>query len=280
MELTLPSDDDEPKDYGQFTIGQTPASSIEVGTDGATGDWWYRVKTKTLARFIDYTSCLEEEVKINFTPTGFGARIVDPCHVAMLTISTPGWGHESDGVKVGIDLSQLKRCIDKDEEHITLVVSPDGMKFLAVNDKCETSIYPLDRNMAEPRIPELDTPQTSFIIGSKEWLKACKRMYDVSDLTTLLGRDDGTVVFTTEGDYTTSRTYHLSDEMVGEPVRTQYSLDYLVTFASRFPKSKRDAITFRVEWGDSYPLLLSSIEDGNDTVDWQYFLAPRLDGEA
>ena len=57
-------------------------------------------------------------------------------------------------------------------------------------------------------------------------------------------------------------------------------MDYLVTFASRFPKSKRDAITFRVEWGDSYPLLLSSIEDGNDTVDWQYFLAPRLDGEA
>ena len=47
-----PSDDDQPKDYGQFTIGQVPAQGIEVGFDSGTNQWWYRIETPILLSLI------------------------------------------------------------------------------------------------------------------------------------------------------------------------------------------------------------------------------------
>jgi len=288
MELTLPSDDDEPKDYGQFNIGQTPTPSVEVGCDGASGNWWYRVETTMLARFIKYAKTLVEEAVFYFGQDGFFIRVVDPSHVAMAVIATPGCDRQASSAspecenKWGLELSKLERCLDKTESHITLVLDENANRLLAVNDKCETSIRPLDRqNMQAPRIPIGVTDMThSFDIDSRDWLKGAKRLNDIGDLVTLSINEASTACFSISGE-SDSRTYTLSDDTTGEGVcSTQYSLQYILPFAKAIPQTKKGATTFRVRWGDRFPLFLESIEGGNDIVEWEFFLAPRVDGDS
>lgn len=283
-----PAPIDDPKDYGQFTIGQVPAQGIEVGFDSGTNQWWYRIETPILTRVLDLLGCLVDEAAFYFTDVGFYCRVVDPSHVCMMALQTPGCrdsgGHnKSDMVyeeMMGIELSQLRKCIDKTESHITIVVERDNQKLRIVNDNCESMLRALDRqNMQSPKIPDFSGKEvTTFEIDSITWLKSCKRMDDVADLVNLEARESG--VYWSVGGESFSREYKLTDawtSLSGDDIKAQYSNQYILALAKKQPTTKKNHTTFKVSFGQNYPLLMQSIDD---IVNWQYFLAPRVEGDA
>ena len=278
-------DGEQPKDYGQFTIGQVPAQGIEVGFDSGTNQWWYRIETPILQRVIDLLGCLVEEAVFYFTDTGFYCRVVDASHVCMMALQTPGCrdsggNNESDMVyeeMMGVELSKLLKCIDKTESHITIVVESDTGKLRIVNDNCESMLRVFDRqNMQSPKIPDFSGMEvTTFEIDSITWLKSCKRMDDVADLVNLETRENG--VYWSVGGESFSREYKLTDTYTGEEITAQYSNQYVLGLARKQPTTKKNHTTFKVSFGENYPLLIESIDD---IVNWQYFLAPRTEGDA
>jgi len=277
--IVPPSDDsDQPKDYGQFTIGQVPAQGIEVGFDSGTNQWWYRIETPILRRVIDLLGCLVEEAVFHFTDTGFYCRVVDSSHVCMMALQTPGcgdWGGPAAGGRMGVELSKLLKCIDKTESHITIVVESDKGKLRIVNDNCESMLRGLDiQNMQSPKIPEIE-PQTTFEIDSITWLKSCRRMDDIADLVDLVTNESG--VYWSAGGESFKREYKLTDTYTGDEVTAQYSNQYVLGLARKQPTTKKNHTTFRVSYGANYPMRIDSIDD---IVNWQYFLAPRVDGDA
>ena len=281
---TLPSDDD-PKDYGQFTIGQVPAQGIEVGFDSGTNQWWYRIETPILTRVIDLLGTLVDEAAFYFTDVGFYCRVVDPSHVCMMALQTPGCvdnggnGAHNEGdyeEMMGVELSQLRKCIDKTESHITIVVERDTGKLRIVNDNCESMLRALDRQNISPKIPDFsDIEMTTFEIDSITWLKSCRRMDDVADLVNLEARQNG--MYWSVGGESFSREYKLTDTYTGEEIAAQYSNQYVLGLAKKQPTTKTNHTTFKVSFGKNYPLLIESIDD---LVNWQYFLAPRIEGDA
>tara|TARA_Y100000310_G_scaffold329719_1_gene400086 strand:- start:2812 stop:3678 length:867 start_codon:yes stop_codon:yes gene_type:complete len=284
--IVPPSDDGEqPKDYGQFTIGQVPAQGIEVGFDSGTNQWWYRIETPILRRVIDLLGCLVDEAAFYFTDVGFYCRVVDPSHVCMMALQTPGCrdsggNNESDMVyeeMMGVELSKLLKCIDKTESHITIVVESDTGKLRIVNDNCESMLRALDRqNMQSPKIPDFSGMEvTTFEIDSITWLKSCKRMDDVADLVSLETNENG--VYWSAGGESFKREYKLTDTYTGEEITAQYSNQYVLGLAKKQPITKKNHTTFKVSFGKNYPLLIESIDD---IVNWQYFLAPRIEGDA
>jgi len=275
-----PTDDEQPKDYGQFTIGQVPAQGIEVGFDSGTNQWWYRIETPILQRVIDLLNVLVEEAAFYFTDTGFYCRVVDASHVCMMALQTPGCvdNKTMDLVyenAMGIDLVQLNKCIDKTESHITIVVESDKGQLRAVNNNCESVIRALDiQNVQTPRIPDIE-PQTSFEIDSITWLKSCKRMSDIADLINLVTNERG-VHWSFKGEQF-SREYKLTDTYTGEDATAQYSNQYVLRLAKRQPITKKNHTNLRVSFGERNPMRIDSIDD---IVNWQYFLAPRTEGDA
>ena len=281
--IVPPSDDgDQPKDYGQFTIGQVPAQGIEVGFDNGTNQWWYRIETPILRRVIDLLGSLVEEAVFYFTYTGFYCRVVDASHVCMMALQTPGCvdnNLQGDSMvyeeMMGVELSKLLKCIDKTESHITIVVESDTGKLRIVNDNCESVLRALDRqNMQSPKIPEIE-PQTTFEIDSITWLKSCRRMDDIADLINLVTNENG--VYWSAGGESFKREYKLTDTYTGEEVTAQYSNQYILALARKQPTTKKNHTTFKVSFGEYYPMRIDSIDD---IVNWQYFLAPRVEGDA
>jgi len=178
---------------------------------------------------------------------------------------------------MGIELGKLAKCIDKTESHITIVVESDTGKLRIVNDNCESMLRGLDRqNVQVPNIPDFTGKEmTTFEIDSITWLKSCKRMDDVADLITLRTRENG--VYWTTGGESFSREYKLTDTYTGEEIAAQYSNQYVLGLAKKQPITKKNHTTFKVSFGENYPLLIESIDD---MVNWQYFLAPRIEGDA
>ena len=269
---------DDPKDYG-FTIGQVSGSgAVEIGTDGSTPDtWWYRIETGTLQRFLQMVSVLSDEVQLNFTDTGIFAKVVDASHVSILVVATPGCApHETATVvKIGIEVKDLTRCIDKDEDHITLVCGKDQSHLHVQNDNCVTKLRGLNNLPPLPRVPEFGTMDAFATVSCAALTKGVRRMNDMAELA-VLKSDGDKVSFVTETDYN-ERIYTLPAESVGGEAATKYSLYYLKPFCAALPRTKRDQFDVRMEWGDSKPLLINNNE--GDTIDWTWMLAPRNEGD-
>jgi len=284
--ISLPPTD-EPKDYG-FTIGQVSESgAVEIGTDGSTPDtWWYRVETKTLQRFLQMASVLSDEVQLNFTDTGIFAKVVDPSHVSMLIVATPGCvpvDESSVMVVTSIELSDLVRCIDKDEDHITLVCGKHQSHLLVQNDNCVTKLRGLNNPLPLPRVPTFDALDANATISCAALTKAVRRMSDIT--ASVLLQSDGDAMGQTKvslrtpvtGSDCAERIYTLPTESVGGECSTAqtYSLNYLKDFCAALPKAKRDQFDVRMEWSNGHPLFINN--NGDDAIDWTWLLAPRLD---
>jgi len=287
------------KDYGQMpsiappTIASTPDTppTIEVGFDADGGKWWYRIETATLARYLRLAGIVSEEVSLNFTDTGFYSRIVDPSHVSLMSIATPGNPVCLENSPVGwvrLDVKELNECLDKAETHITLVIDGDESNTLleVINENCRTTLTGRSTPGLEPRIPDIDFEATVTVCG-RDFTKAVKRISSISQLAvlSLTPHEEGALT----GDLTlssppttgfTNRTYTLlKDEATPEgcTIESIFSTQYLGYLCKGLPAIKRDAIDIAISWGPQNPCHVTGV---SDLVEWSYFLAPRIEGDA
>jgi len=262
-----------PKDYG-FTIGQqTQVShgSLEVGFDTGANEYWYRLESAALRRYLDFVAVCSEEVWLYFTESGIFTRAVDNSFVAMAEVSFHGTDTTDEVIGVvGVDVKDLVNCIDKDEKHITLVPQHEFSELLVVNDNCMTTLKAYDEEPVTPKTPELDLT-TFTTIGSIQFDKACKRMKSVGDDYVIRTTEGGRVKLICKSGSIT-REYNLSDTYAGDPARAQYSGQYLLGLCKAIPTTKNAAIDLLIEWEDDKPLMVTGKDD---LVRWQYMLAPR-----
>lgn len=261
-----------PKDYG-FTIGQQTQEShgsLEVGFDTGTNQYWYRLESAALRRYLNLVRVCNEEVWLHFTESGIFTKTVDVGHVAMMEVSFRGTDTTDEVIGVvGVEVKDLLNCIDKDEEHITLVPQHGFSELLVVNDDCVTTLKAFTSEPIVPQTPELDL-STSFAINSIQLDKACKKLKSVGDFYTIRTTNDyGVKMVCKSGSIT--REYNLSDSYTGVATRCEYNGCYLLGLCKAIPTTKKSAIDLLIEWQDDKPLIVTGKDD---LVRWCYFLAP------
>jgi proliferating cell nuclear antigen len=238
----------------------------------------------TIRIIVDILSTLVEEARFNFNADNLEIRVVDPSHVAMIRMEIDKSAFESwevDETVLGLELSKLSKLVSLAGTGDLLEINFDeGFGRVNINvGEIERVIRPLDRqNMQEPRVPDLDVTTLACLSGAK-FARALKAADQVGDLVTFsLDQNKFNVNVSGESD-SVSVTYEageLQELVCDNPVKSQYSLQYLLPLAKRI-ESTVDSITVR--FGENYPLRLEfDIADGQGKV--VYFLAPRVEGDA
>ena len=289
----IPSMTAPPKDYYSHVTAENTNDAVEVGFESSTQQWWVRVETPIMTQFVKYLMRIADDAIIVVTETGLAARVVDAMHISMFTVKTPDCEFDfartalkADYVKdtgiVGelyVDLTDLNKCFDKDESHVTLVFKGDPFhELLVVNDDCQTTLKGIDIHTAlRPRIPDI-TFGTMCIVDSPTLVKGAKRMADVTEKV-ILRATDGDVKFSAVS-ASVSRQFNLGKQMGGEDTRSSYSLEHLRNFINVLPTSKTGKINVRLSWNNNNPVLIESVTDTPDLTEWSFFLAPHIEGDA
>ena len=281
-----------PKDYYGHVTAQNTNDAVEVGFEASTNQWWVRVETPIMIQFVKYLMRIHEEAIIVVTETGLAARVVDIMHVSMFTVKTPDcefdFARQARGAdyvddvgiagEIYVDLTDLSKCFDKDESHVTLVFKGDPFhELLVVNDDCQTTLKGIDiKTAVRPRIPEIML-NTMCIVDSATLVKGAKRMADVTDKV-ILRATDGDVKFSAVS-ANMSRQFNLGEQL-GEDARSSYALEHLRNFINVLPTSKTGKINVRLSWNDNHPVLIESVNHTPDLTEWAFFLAPHIEGDA
>lgn len=241
-------------------------------------------RQETFRMIVDILSTLVEEARFNFDQEKLTIRVVDPSHVAMIKMEVDAAAFESwevDETVLGLELSKISKLVQLANSGDLIVVNFNdavGKAEFQVGE-IERTIRPLDRtNLPEPNVPELGTKVSVSLSGAK-FARALKAADQVGDLVTFsIDQNRFSVHVAGESDAVnvTYESGELQELVCDSPVKSQYSLQYLLPLAKRI-ESTVETVTARFD--DNYPLRLEFqfAEGGADVV---YFLAPRVDGDA
>ncbi|HIA24302.1 MAG TPA: DNA polymerase sliding clamp [Candidatus Poseidoniales archaeon] len=240
-------------------------------------------RQETFRMVIDILSTLVEEARFNFEEDKLVVRVVDPSHVAMIQLEVDSAAFESYDVTesvLGLELSKISKLVQLAGAGDLIVINYNdsvGKVEFQVGE-IERTIRPLDRqNMQEPNVPELDTDISVSLSGAK-FARALKAADQVGDLVTFsIDQTRFSINVTGESD-AVNVSYdagELQELNCDSPVKSQYSLQYLLPLAKRI-ESTVDKVT--AKFGENYPLRLEfEFADGGANV--VYFLAPRVEGD-
>jgi len=241
-------------------------------------------RQETFRMVVDILSTLVEEARFNFEDDKLVVRVVDPSHVAMIQMEVDSAAFESYEVTdsvLGLELSKISKLVQLAGAGDLIVIDYNdsvGKVEFRVGE-IERTIRPLDRqNMQEPKVPELDTDISVSLSGAK-FARALKAAEQVGDLVTFsIDQTRFSVNVTGESD-AVNVSYdagELQELNCDNPVKSQYSLQYLLPLAKRI-ESTVEKVT--AKFGENYPLRLE-FEFADGAANVVYFLAPRVEGDA
>ena len=236
-----------------------------------------------LKTIVEILNIVVEEAQFTFEEERLVVKVVDPSHVAMVSLALDAAAFETwevDPTAIGIELQKLRDMVglasgsDLLEWHYDEAV---GQLRLHMG-KVDRTIRPLDpANMIEPRVPDL-TFEARVVLDGSDLAQAVRAATQVGDLVTLAIEPQSFSIQAASGTDSVVVAYQegeLQDLSCTQPVKSQFSLQYLGSLARRMDNFDRVV----VEFGENYPLRLSfTFADGAGSG--IYFLAPRVEEHA
>lgn len=239
-------------------------------------------RQELMSKIVDTLGVVVEDAKFEFKSDGLHTRVVDASHVAMIKLDVDSAAFETwelDDVNLGLELKKIKEFVSLGGPTDLIEMSwNDTSGELSLNlGLIDKTMRPIDESaIVSPQVPPLEQKSTVKINGSS-LATALQAARQVGDL----------VVFSLDSDHFTIHVQGQSDSVTvkfgkdqlesikcDNPIRSQYSLTYLLPLAKVFKTIESVHLGF----GDSYPLSLQfTFQDGAGEV--QYFLAPRVENE-
>lgn len=239
-------------------------------------------RQELMSKIVDTLGVVVEDAKFEFKSDGLHTRVVDASHVAMIKLDVDSAAFETwelDDVNLGLELKKIKEFVSLGGPTDLIEMSwNDTSGELSLNlGLIDKTMRPIDESaIVSPQVPPLEQKSTVKINGSS-LATALQAARQVGDL----------VVFSLDSDHFTIHVQGQSDSVTvkfgkdqlesikcDNPIRSQYSLTYLLPLAKVFKTIE----SVHLGLGDSYPLSLQfTFQDGAGEV--QYFLAPRVENE-
>lgn len=236
-----------------------------------------------LKTLVEILNIVVEEAQFKFDEEELVVRVVDPSHVAMVTMKLDAAAFETwevDPTPIGIELQKLRDMLGLAGAGDLLELQYDdtsGQLRLQMG-KVDRTIRPLDpQNMLEPRVPELAF-EAKVILSGHDLAQAIKAADLAGDLVTLSVDPNSFSVQASSGTDSVVVTYQegeLQDLSCSTPLKSQFSLQYLGPLARKMDSFQE----VQVEFGENYPLRITfTFADG--AGQGTYFLAPRVEESA
>ena len=237
----------------------------------------------TVRMMIDILSVLVEEARFNFKDNHLEIRVVDPSHVAMIRMEVDSAAFEAwdvDETSLGLELAPIGKLIGLAVAGDLLEINYDeGVGLVSIQvGEINRTIRPLDRQaMVEPKVPEIPLDSCAILSGTK-FARALRAADQVGDLVTF-SLDKNQFVVHVSGDGGAVTVPYEAGELLGlecaKPVKSQYSLQYLLPLATRISSTVEEV---KICFGENYPLQIEfEFAEGSGRV--IYFLAPRVEGD-
>ena len=239
-------------------------------------------RLELISKIVDTLGVVVEDAKFEFKEGGLHTRVVDASHVAMIKLDVDSAAFDTwelDEVNLGLELKKIKDLVK--------LGAPTELIEMSWNETSGTlnlnlglidkSLRPIDESaIVSPQVPPLEQKSIVRIDGAilSTALEAASQAGDLVSFS--LDADHFTIHV--QGQSETVTVKFGKDELdhiqCESPIRSQYSLTYLVPLSKVFKSMGNVQIGF----GDSYPLSLQfSFNEGAAEVN--YFLAPRVENE-
>ncbi|MDA1167461.1 MAG: DNA polymerase sliding clamp [archaeon] len=239
-------------------------------------------RQELMSKIVDTLGVVVEDAKFEFKSDGLHTRVVDASHVAMIKLDVDSAAFETwelDDVNLGLELKKIKEFVSLGGPTDLIEMSwNDASGELSLNlGLIDKTMRPIDESaIVSPQVPPLEQKSTVKINGAAlaTALQAARQVGDLVSFS--LDSDHFTIHVQGNSDSVTVKFGKDQVESIkcDNPIRSQYSLTYLVPLAKVFKTIESVHIGF----GDSYPLSLQfTFQDGAGEV--QYFLAPRVENE-
>ena len=236
-----------------------------------------------LTTIFDTLSVVVEEARLDFNEHQLEVRVVDPSHVAMISMDVDSAAFDNwevDETWLGLELGKMRDLLSLGNAGDLLEISHDESegRIKLKMGKIDRVIRPLDHStVSPPNVPDLELPASVTLTG-EDLARALRAARQVGDLVNIALDEDGLTISVTGGD-TDSVSVSYSKDEVHElkcegAVRSQYSLTYLLPISRLM--TVIDRVTLR--FGENFPLKIEyEFADGAASV--TYFLAPRIEGD-
>lgn len=271
-----------------------PVSQVEKKEDNSKcgpGKIVISMTGKALKEVLAVIKTADEEALFKFTKDGISVKVIDPAHVAMVSVNIPRdslseywYKTEADEIRAAIDVDRLAKLMPygaKDAIQLTIETKNDkSEKGLTVsNGSITATVSLLDENsVLDPRIPTLNMTQYAVLpaIKFRDVLRTAVLITDAVRIE----YNTETVRIRAITEEESVDTVFTRDDMkelkVMEPGKSAYPLDYLVNIMKTV---KADEI--RISLKDDYPMRIESYlmpsTGGEKNINVDFLLAPRME---
>lgn len=254
---------------------------------------WARIvlvtKKSILGNIIDVVGSLVDDFKMTFSKKGMTILVVDPAHVAMLSIEAPKeffdtYTFKSDGeeYEIGMEAQKLKdfmKSLSASDE-ITFACDSEEKSIVLRSGKLTRKMSMIDTTgMSNAKIPDLEMKST--IEMTNDILRtAITAVSQVSDHIAIKA-DAKKMMVLLSGEGDTDKVDMELDkndkiEVKGEDSRSLYPLDYMESISKSI--GTKNNIVFH--FGTDYPCMIEFlIENDKTEAECVYLLAPRIESD-
>ena len=252
--------------------------------NNAIEEWTYEVPGKSLMAFVKELNVSDEDARFDLLEKGITARVVDPSHVCMQTV-TIGEG-EPTGQSYGMELRRLKEALtghtkmnSKETSMVTLSIDPnENMLRMNLQNGTLFEWRGLDHGtLTPPALPEIEMPGVIEVPSDKLALGVMsqRRIGDLANLVIRQGELEMSVRGSTSRVEVTIPGVNPAGPSSQE-VKSAFSLTYLIPIL----KEWKNAGTVELSSGENYPLKASKTNEiGGVKLVSSFFLAPRLEND-
>ncbi|MCL4331566.1 MAG: DNA polymerase sliding clamp [Candidatus Thermoplasmatota archaeon] len=243
------------------------------------------ISVKNLKEIADLLNTVVTEAKFKIDQTGISVKVVDPAHVAMVSIDVPKEAfveYQIDGEEeISIDVERMKSVIRlaNSGDQVTLTKEKEKLKFEINN--ISKSIALLDNNtVMTPRVPVISS-DNYVVVSKSEFERGLRAAEDVSDSIRLtLGPDEFKARSSSDSE---ESEMILTKDMLKElkcsaPIKSSYPLEYLLKLVKSLTSSDEIKLSFK----DDYPLNIEfsfgqSKGGAENQAKGSFLLAPRME---
>jgi len=238
-----------------------------------------KMDVKDLKEIIDILLTMVSEAKFEFTKTGLQIKVVDPAHVAMITLKMKKEDFReydvTDDTEVGLDLEKLKDFLKAAKSSdIVELIKEDSKLTINLNYLTRTMLTIDPSSITIPKVPQINL-SNYVLISTEEFLDGLKVAESISDNVTLHVTTDEFMLYSTGEEDQTKLSIpkeNLKEFNVTSEAKSIYPVDYLLRFVKTL---SCDYIKIYV--GTDYPVKIE-FTFANNKGEGMFLLAPRIEG--
>ena len=240
-----------------------------------------KIDAKTMREFSNIIITLVPEARVDFRPDGIYTKVMDPAHVAMISLEINRDAFQEFSVEteesLGLDIDKIRNLLKLSGPNEIIDTKYDGKKISYRLGNLNVSNPLIDPStLTTPKIPNIDLPNK--VVTDISYLNTGIRAAEgIAEVVTFNVKPDEFKIFA-KGE-TDSETTELvipktltKEFIYNSDARSSFALDYL----SKFIRSLESTQEISISVGNDFPVRIeASILNGKGKV--SFLLAPRIE---